>query len=171
MSLNQITTSARRSAGIAGILFALAPSVVCATPTAADISALRNANCTISASSFVLSYDPLAKAATERVASVTVRCQAEGPMHLSVEADGSSSHDPLRRTMMPRSTGNPIIYSLYVEGQPFGDGTGGTHRFERDYPATNGMITATFLVTLIAPAGQDATAGDYADHIGLIARY
>jgi len=123
------------------------------------------------ASPFMISYDPLAKIATERVASITVRCQAQGPMHLSVEADGSSSRDPMRRTMMARSSNSTIVYALYLEGQPFGDGTGGTHRFERDYAATNGMITATFLVTLVAPAGQDATSDSYTDRIGLIARY
>jgi spore coat protein U-like protein len=160
-----------RTVAMAGLLLALSPSLVCAAPTALDDSSLHNANCSIIASPFVLSYDPLAKAATERVASVTVRCQAEGPMHLSVEADSSSSRDPTRRTMTGRSTSSRIVYALYLEGQPFGDGTGGTRRFERDYAATSGMITATFLVTLVASAGQDATVDNYSDRVGLIARY
>lgn len=115
-------------------------------------------------------YDPLAATNTVAVSAVHVVCSQLGkPVTVTVDLSTGTSRTYAYRTMLPEfnaAGGMPIRYNVYFNGTAaiFGNGLGGTaHYVKTLVPDKTGTAADSFLMTAVAPPGQDVPAAVYDD--------
>ena len=115
-------------------------------------------------------YNPLATTNAIAVSAVHVVCSQLGkPVTVTVDLSAGTSQTYAYRTMFPEpkgGAGKPIQYNVYFNGTAaiFGNGLGGTaHYVKTLVPDKMGAAADTFLMTALAPPGQDVLAAVYDD--------
>jgi hypothetical protein len=123
------------------------------------------ARCDVTAPTFALAYRPIKRTDTTVNVVVLLRCHGNGgPVTVEVDLRSPSRTQLLRRL----GGGDGIVYGVYHDGQPFGDGSrnGSWHYLER-FDALSGTVERSFAVQIVVPARQDVAVGSYVDTLPL----
>lgn len=129
--------------------------------------AARAASCTISATSASFGvYNTFSASPVDTTATITVDCNnpAKSNVTYAITLSAGASGSAAARYMTKGTT--HLSYQLYrdaVLSQIWGDGTGGSYSVSQSFNTK----TATFNHTAYGrvPAGQNVTAGSYADTV------
>jgi spore coat protein U-like protein len=126
--------------------------------------AAAQASCTISVLPVAFgNYNVFTATPVDSTGRVTFRCNATA-MNISISLGKGASTTFTPRTMT--KSGEVLTYNLYrnaARTNVWGDGTGGTSVYTRANPPNNSNVNVTIYGRI--PAGQDVSAGAYADTV------
>jgi len=130
-------------------------------------SALAAIDCFFSGTSGVNfgAYNVFQATPTDATGSLTYNCKGVGPTAV-ITIDLSRGTAPTYTPRQLRKGTEGLNYNLYLDAATttiWGDGTGGTSHYGPIHPSTNVNVTLTIYGRI--PAGQNVSAGSYADTI------
>jgi len=151
--------TARKFSGLCG--FFLVTLVAASRPAQAAI------NCTWRATVPVnfAAYDVFSGTPDDADGSVTYRCTGVGGASVTIDLStgGSGTYSPRRMTRAGVETLDYNLYRNVTRSEIWGNATGGTFRYGPIVPPNNTNVRVNIYGRI--PAGQDKSAGNYADTI------
>ena len=121
------------------------------------------AACTISTTPVSFgSYNVFSATPLDTTGTVTYRCGTERNIRITLNRGGAATFNP-RRMLKGSEALNYNLYRDAARTTIWGDGTGGTQVYSDANPPNNQNVTVNIFGRI--PAGQDVTAGSYANTI------
>lgn len=121
------------------------------------------AACTISTTAVSFgAYNVFSGSALDSTGSVIFNCDRRSNITIALDQGGAPSFNPRRML----KSGEALNYNLYLDAARttiWGDGTGGTQVYANANTPRNQNVTVTIYGRI--PAGQDVTAGSYANTV------